>query len=536
MENLDFRGGDRSSIYDSLNLQEIKSDLGSESLQSEDLEISDSTSKKRKRFESQRVNHSPREIIGKMYHLITTRGDGDDVIQEVADQFKEQLNQLKVCLNEPPIRKQKIRYVAVDNDSKNEIKDVEEIWSACASLIKECESLMIIPETVAGKIQKCLEPSLKTGCFEEEFKVDEDSNQICSFMSNDDLDLFGGSFEIQWIRCGDAVTELMDGPVTTHLILNQEMRQQNINERLERNRGYARTQQEMESPQQFVIKDDKIPDEVCNKPLVTEAKMINRREIGIAFCQGIRPAMEDSHLASQVKFYVNGQEYVADVFGVFDGHGGAKCSAFVEAYLTAYLKEALEVNNTLTLTDVGIWDALKACFKKLDADYQGEDGTTATVALLLENKVWVANTGDSRTILVKKNGATVQASEDAKPSEERHRKKIEHLGGFVEMGRACGELAVARAIGDKEYVDGRGVCCISPNPKITNYSIDDFIEGYLVLACDGLYEVATSDEVGQAIHQMSSEKRSMENMSKHLVASAIIQDSWDNVSVMVIGL
>ena len=50
---------------------------------------------------------------------------------------------------------------------------------------------------------------------------------------------------------------------------------------------------------------------------------------------------------------------------------------------------------------MGIWDALKACFLILDEDYEGDDGTTATVAMILEDKIWIANVGDSRIILVK---------------------------------------------------------------------------------------------------------------------------------------
>ncbi|OGN58689.1 MAG: hypothetical protein A3C42_01330 [Chlamydiae bacterium RIFCSPHIGHO2_02_FULL_45_9] len=51
-----------------------------------------------------------------------------------------------------------------------------------------------------------------------------------------------------------------------------------------------------------------------------------------------------------------------------------------------------------------------------------QSGTTATVAMILDGKLWTANVGDSRTIL--DNG--IQLSEDAKPTDTHYRKGIEN--------------------------------------------------------------------------------------------------------------
>ena len=159
--------------------------------------------------------------------------------------------------------------------------------------------------------------------------------------------------------------------------------------------------------------------------------------------------MEDAELATEVTCIVNQQDHKMDVFGIFDGHAGAAASAYVKNNLAQYLKNSFEKNNQETLSDDGIWQALKECFINLDTDYTGIDGTTATVAIILNDKVWIANTGDSRTILIKNDGTTVQASEDAKPDIPRYKKTIEKLGGFVLFSRVNAHLGVARAIGDK---------------------------------------------------------------------------------------
>jgi protein phosphatase 1L len=316
-----------------------------------------------------------------------------------------------------------------------------------------------------------------------------------------------------------------------------------IPERLEKNRKFALDQQNQEKAKIFVITDGPIPDTLTpqDKPLNGKREQISNHKVGSASCEGIRPNMEDADLATEVTFTVNKTDFQAEVFGVFDGHGGASASAFVQKNLAQYLKDALESNNQEALTEEGIFKALKACFKKLNEDYKDGAGTTATVAVILGNKLWVANVGDSRTILVKKDGSVTQASEDAKPEIERYKRKIESLGGFVEE-RAFGPqavngiLAVARAIGDKALVGKTRKAVVSPDPKITNYALDDFKEGYLVLACDGLYDVATSNEVGKAIKEMADSGETEENMAKRLVQAAIVQGSTDNVSAMVIKL
>lgn len=328
-------------------------------------------------------------------------------------------------------------------------------------------------------------------------------------------------------------------------------------ERLEKNRKYAADQQKNETPKGFVIGSEPVPDKikvmVKNTDIVTKKRFRNvevdrelfkRREdikgvkIGTASCQGRRSNMEDADVADYSSFYVNGAEHSFHLFGVFDGHGGCQASAFVKERLLQYLKEAFEKENAEGLTDDGIFQAFKTCCEKLDKDYLGEGGTTATFAVLLNGKIWVANVGDSRTILVTREGVAVQASEDAKLIIPRYRDEIVNdLGGEIGAdGRVNGILSLARAIGDKQIIGKTGKCCISPNPKITCYSLEDFKDGFLVLACDGLYDVATTNEVGQAIYKMSQKKESVQKMSGRLVYQAIQRGSADNVSAMVIKL
>lgn len=322
-----------------------------------------------------------------------------------------------------------------------------------------------------------------------------------------------------------------------------------IQERLEKNRRYAKREQEAETilPKGFKYNSVNLPASVTLQPswgasitvpLTGESKQISGiADVGIAWCQGIRNTMEDTHLVDQGSF-MSKTKVDFTLFGLFDGHGGDGAAIFTRDNLTKYLIEEMESHCPEGLTEDGIYRALKECFVKLDAEHTSklarenginDTGTTATVALILDGKLWVANVGDSRTILVKNDGTVLQASEDAKPDVDRYRTKIEKNGGYVAYARVQGNLGVARAIGDKYLKGNTGSYLISPKPKITCYPMDF---DYIVLACDGLYDVATSDEVGTALLAMQNESAEMK--AKRIVFGAIENKSKDNVSVIVV--
>eukprot|EP00953_Heterococcus_sp_UTEX-ZZ885_P039604 20300-Heterococcus_DN1.PRE.2 len=57
-------------------------------------------------------------------------------------------------------------------------------------------------------------------------------------------------------------------------------------------------------------------------------------------------------------------------------------------------------------------------------------GSTATTALILGGRIYVANVGDSRTI-VTRSGKLLLASEDHKPQREDEEERIRNAGGFI---------------------------------------------------------------------------------------------------------
>jgi len=163
-------------------------------------------------------------------------------------------------------------------------------------------------------------------------------------------------------------------------------------------------------------------------------------------------------------------------------------------------------------------EALEECFLKMDelmaspegqqklqqmqtADGAMEDGKsyagcTATVVLVTRTEIICANSGDSRTVL-SRAGRAKDMSEDHKPDNPAEKARITRSGGFVEDGRVNGMLALSRALGDFEYKNNKMMNAkdqaVSAFPDVRIEPIDSATQ-YVLLACDGIWDVKTSQE------------------------------------------
>lgn len=273
-------------------------------------------------------------------------------------------------------------------------------------------------------------------------------------------------------------------------------------------------------------------------PWNAHEEQVGNLQVGVAHAKGRRPAMEDEHLAASFDLMLRGRRYPVQLFGIFDGHGGPMASRFVRDRLQQKLQETLVEFNQNGLSEAGIWRALKMTCVRLNRDFKnlfGADannqGTTATIAMILDNHLWTANVGDSRTVL-DNNGTPVQLSHDAKPDDERYRKGIEHRGGEVvhfDVPRVNGDLAVARAIGDHR-LNG----AISARPKITEIPMSEIRDGHLILCCDGIYDVSRTVDVVAAVH--ANRAFSPETLAKNIIYSAYQAGSGDNLSALVVKI
>eukprot|EP00980_Cylindrotheca_fusiformis_P006764 scaffold1413_cov117-Cylindrotheca_fusiformis.AAC.4 len=225
--------------------------------------------------------------------------------------------------------------------------------------------------------------------------------------------------------------------------------------------------------------------------------------------------------------------------GVFDGHGGDKASQFCSDWMSSYVK-----NETSYPYDLGM--AMKNAFQSADDDFVSSghpDGSTACTATLVGGRrIVCANAGDSRAIVVRKDGSVVRLSRDHKPGVPDETKRITDLGGRViywGRWRVEGLLAVSRSIGDaslKPYV--------SATPEVCEYDIgkDDW---FLLISSDGVWDVMDNEEAAHVIiasacvledGELKIDTERFKWAARNLIQHAKSCGSLDNFSAIVVDL
>lgn len=378
----------------------------------------------------------------------------------------------------------------------------------------------------------------------------------------------GGLKEI--IENNDRITQIADNHLQNEPIESakkERVYSKNIpaTEKLKKQLSFAKLEQTSEEAKGF--KWDS-PVETAFRIEVDDTQELT---IGMASTQGRRNEMEDTHLATKISFSMNSKPYEGELYGVFDGHSGTEVADLLVARFKDVLEEELNGSEGESPTDETITEALTNTFLRIQKEAHAglnKAGSTATCAFIFNGKIYVPNVGDARTIIVKK-GETVQLSEDAKPLKKRFQKqinavqdddhsinryileknnsssKILHQDKDVsriestrklndnefEVGRIFSKkrfgcsLAMARTVGDRAFE-------LSAKPKITG--VDSEEGDLLVLACDGLWDVATTNEVGEAVKAMLAMELDETQIASELTKAALVHGSKDNISVMVV--
>lgn len=103
------------------------------------------------------------------------------------------------------------------------------------------------------------------------------------------------------------------------------------------------------------------------------------------------------------------------------------------------------------------------------------NGATAVVGIIIDEKLYIANIGDSEGCLVSDIDGNLLIQELTvahKASSPEEKKRIESLGGHVFFGRVFGTLAVSRAFGDSKYKKPKTTeNFVSWEPEISNYEL-----------------------------------------------------------------
>ncbi len=275
-------------------------------------------------------------------------------------------------------------------------------------------------------------------------------------------------------------------------------------------------------------------------------------------------------------------------FGIFDGHGGEGCSEFLKNNFLNYLTEnknfPFDIKTSLTES----FEKAEEEFFKLkcgeDLDHSDKSGSCALVILLFDNKIYIANIGDSRAIMSMNGGTKIkQLTNDHKPdnpkeferlmkngskvygddNDDPHRdpsklnfikdkaelekiKAINKTSEEIVFREYPSDLAVTRTIGDikvkkKEFGGKKGSIINKPDIFIHDInSTDDFV----VMGCDGIFDDLSNQEVSDAAWLVFKNESKEKNYDIHeltqdacdlIIKYGLEKKTSDNLSCIVIG-
>ena len=312
---------------------------------------------------------------------------------------------------------------------------------------------------------------------------------------------------------------------------------------------------------------------------------------GLSSRQGLRSTMEDRH----VHILEFGGKKDDAFFGVYDGHGGTTAARYTEKNLHKNFLNA--TGNTK--------NRFKSAFRKTDDDFEdyyfdSEDrsGTTVLVAYFNGDKLNIAWSGDSRAVL-EMDGKISYATDDHNPLSEKERiekagypvviwqkgpdcklfsgialmkkqvweNKVKNAGISKHKGNGYeyyfsndiaplikgSRINTARSIGDI-YIKERWKDAVIAKPDI-EVNIDLTKKyGFLILACDGVWDVLSNKEAIKVVAKSLAENKTsvkadprgleegeeggndvgVQYAARRLRDKALEKGSTDNTSVIVV--
>lgn len=321
--------------------------------------------------------------------------------------------------------------------------------------------------------------------------------------------------------------------------------------------------------------------------------------------QGWRKSMEDAHIAKVSLTNPAGE--LARVFGAFDGHGGGEVARFCKEHFINVLlnrhewsagdvgqalketyfqldrmiddpcshdqlsllknqpqhqentqKDASQIleklmqkqkaednhNSSMTLTNspTRMVNGRQVCNL---SDHPIHAGCTAIVCVINHNTLTVANAGDSRAVLCRKD-QVMPLSTDHKPLNDDEMLRIQQAGGFVNhFGRVNGNLNVSRSIGDLKYKQAAGIMpskqMITALPDILQFDLmpdDEFI----IIGCDGIWDCLSNQDCVDYVRQRI-DHTSLTDIGTQLLDDIVSKDpratqgiGGDNMTFLLVDL
>ncbi|XP_022984505.1 protein phosphatase 2C 57 isoform X1 [Cucurbita maxima] len=284
---------------------------------------------------------------------------------------------------------------------------------------------------------------------------------------------------------------------------------------------------------------------------------------GSTTLQGLREEMEDDVVVRSDG--LSGFLFAA----VFDGHGGYSSVKFLREELYKDCVAALQGG---LLLNGGDFEVIKAALAKafdetdkkllllLEADgEEDESGSTATVAFIRNDVLFVSHVGDSCVVLSRPGGAQVLTSSHRpygnNTTSLQEVKRIREAGGWIVNGRICGDISVSRAFGDirfktkKNEMLQKGVeegrwsekfvsrvrfngDLVTASPEIFQTTLGSNVE-FMLIATDGLWDYMNRSDAVKFVRNELRQHGDVQLACEALAQAALDKGSQDNISIIM---
>ena len=248
--------------------------------------------------------------------------------------------------------------------------------------------------------------------------------------------------------------------------------------------------------------------------------------------QGMRPYMEDRAVMKHTENF--------DVFGVFDGHGGAEVAQYLQ---DNYVQKLLEQSKGEFVTE-HVEMLFLSVHKTLDEEIANKFskgvGSTSVVVVVGEEKVVCANVGDSMAMIGNLRKPPLMLTAEHKVMHDAQR--IRSLGGAIthapnDTPRINSMLNLSRSFGDFHL---KPLVAVNPYVSIVRRTSND----YIFIASDGVWDVFNQYELHQFIRteifgpypsQSQEDKPVFLKLKlQALIQQARLRGSTDNIKVIFV--
>jgi protein phosphatase len=225
----------------------------------------------------------------------------------------------------------------------------------------------------------------------------------------------------------------------------------------------------------------------------------------------VRPENEDSYLIKETPY---------PLFAVADGMGGHQAGEVASQLAVKFLESAeFDYQDILESIRLTIEGANREIYNKgmLDSSYTGM-GTTLSMGIIYENRLYIGHVGDSRIYLIRDNELIQLTTDHSLVNELIVNKQITRQEAFNHPQKNI----ITQALGTSDEL------------KVEIKEIGLFSGDILLFSTDGLHDMLCSDEINDIFAKYKD--KDLEQVSSILGDEALKKGGKDNITFIIIRI